>query len=68
MVCPLIPNPPNGRVRYEDSPLALRPGGTIQYTCNTGYTIEGATMAECQPNGNWSAPEPTCLLGQLIFV
>lgn len=63
VLCPQLPNPLNGRVRYEDSPSAFRPGGIVRYSCNTGYTVEGATMAECQVNGSWSAPVPTCLLG-----
>lgn len=66
MFCPEVQSPQNGRVRYENLPSALRPGLMLQYTCNTGYTLEGAMMAVCQLNGTWSAPVPTCLLGWLL--
>ena len=36
-------------------------GHTVNYTCNTGYRLNGSSTLTCQPNGLWSANPPTCL-------
>lgn len=63
--CPQIPNPPNGRVEYENIETGIRPGSAIiHYTCDIGFSLEGADTAECQIDGTWSAPASTCTRGK----
>ncbi|XP_066271291.1 sushi, von Willebrand factor type A, EGF and pentraxin domain-containing protein 1-like [Branchiostoma lanceolatum] len=44
----------------------LRPLGAtsyqnvVQFTCNEGYELDGASSATCQADRSWSAPVPTC--------
>ncbi len=33
---------------------------TATYTCNIGYTLNGATIRTCQANGSWNLTPPTC--------
>ncbi|EGD79911.1 hypothetical protein PTSG_10194 [Salpingoeca rosetta] len=45
----------------------VTPSGTINYpkvaafSCSTGYVLMGATSAQCQADGTWSSPAPTCV-------
>ncbi|XP_075853394.1 CUB and sushi domain-containing protein 1 isoform X2 [Microcebus murinus] len=32
----------------------------VNFTCNTGYLLQGASRAQCRSNGQWSSPLPTC--------
>ncbi|KAK1341704.1 hypothetical protein QTO34_016452 [Cnephaeus nilssonii] len=32
----------------------------VNFTCNTGYVLQGAPQAQCRSNGQWSSPLPTC--------
>jgi hypothetical protein len=34
-------------------------GTTVDYTCDSGYELDGATVITCDINGNWTSP-PTC--------
>ncbi|XP_078573919.1 P-selectin-like [Branchiostoma floridae x Branchiostoma japonicum] len=43
--------PPTGSNSYQDQ---------INFNCNTGYVLNGATSATCQADGTWSNPVPTC--------
>ncbi|CAH1252782.1 CSMD3 [Branchiostoma lanceolatum] len=43
--------PPTGARNYQD---------TVTFTCNTGYTRNGAEVLTCQAGGQWSNPAPTC--------
>ncbi|XP_078692043.1 uncharacterized protein LOC144922256 [Branchiostoma floridae x Branchiostoma belcheri] len=55
--CPARAAPANG---------VVTPTGAVSYpngatfTCNTGYELNGAAAATCQPDGTWSNPAPTC--------
>ncbi len=33
---------------------------TATYTCDDGYTLNGASEPRCQANGTWSLTVPTC--------
>ena len=35
-------------------------GATVNYTCNTGYTLNGNNTRTCQASGAWSGSDPTC--------
>lgn len=35
-------------------------GGTVVFSCNTGYTRQGAQSATCQANKAWTPAKPTC--------
>jgi len=37
-----------------------RVGDTAEFTCNAGYTLEGANTIKCLSSMDWSGPEPTC--------
>nr|XP_042118808.1 CUB and sushi domain-containing protein 1 isoform X2 [Peromyscus maniculatus bairdii] len=32
----------------------------VNFTCHTGYLLQGASRAQCRSNGQWSSPLPTC--------
>ncbi|XP_075413304.1 CUB and sushi domain-containing protein 1 [Tenrec ecaudatus] len=32
----------------------------VNFTCNTGYLLQGASRAQCRSNGQWSGLLPTC--------
>ncbi|XP_005562578.3 CUB and sushi domain-containing protein 1 isoform X1 [Macaca fascicularis] len=32
----------------------------VNFTCNMGYLLQGASRAQCRSNGQWSSPLPTC--------
>ncbi|XP_034859738.1 CUB and sushi domain-containing protein 1 [Mirounga leonina] len=32
----------------------------VNFTCNTGYLLQGASQAQCRSNGQWSSTLPTC--------
>ncbi|XP_064604948.1 clotting factor C-like [Liolophura sinensis] len=40
---------------------SYRPGSTISLSCNSGFTLEGASRLTCQPSGQWNAPVPACV-------
>ncbi|XP_076997754.1 sushi, von Willebrand factor type A, EGF and pentraxin domain-containing protein 1 isoform X2 [Tamandua tetradactyla] len=35
-------------------------GPRVEYSCNRGYSLEGASEAHCTENGSWSQPVPLC--------
>ncbi|CAH1252783.1 CSMD3 [Branchiostoma lanceolatum] len=43
--------PPTGATSYQD---------TVTFSCDTGYTLTGASSRTCQADGTWSATSPTC--------
>ena len=61
MNCTFLPDLNNGMVIYnpqgQDQTLV---GATVNYTCNTGYTLSGNNMRTCQASGAWSGTAPTC--------
>ncbi|XP_035867009.1 CUB and sushi domain-containing protein 1 [Phyllostomus discolor] len=32
----------------------------VNFTCGTGYVLQGASQAQCRSGGQWSSPLPTC--------
>jgi CUB/sushi domain-containing protein len=41
-------------------PLSGKDRSMATYSCNTGYTIEGENIRNCQSDGDWSGIIPTC--------
>ena len=56
--CPELDNPANGMVSVSDR----TPGSVANYTCNAGFTVVGAPLLTCLPNGMWDNAPPTCEL------
>ncbi|XP_019626708.1 PREDICTED: CUB and sushi domain-containing protein 3-like [Branchiostoma belcheri] len=55
--CPALTAPANGAV----SPTgAVSYPNSVTFTCNSGYTLTGATGSTCQADGTWSSPVHTC--------
>ena len=46
----------NGGRRY----FGTTEGSTVNYTCNPGYRMFGASRRICQSNGQWSGSQPSC--------
>lgn len=49
-------NPANGRTNGSEFNL----NDVVNFTCNTGYLLHGASRAQCRMNGQWSNPLPLC--------
>lgn len=64
ITCPSLPAPQHGTVSPAHSSSTRRPhGSNTQFTCNSGYTRQGATRRTCGgsgPEGVWSHAQPTC--------
>lgn len=54
--CPSPDLPSNGELYYEDTVYQ----STVNYTCNEGYILTGASTVTCLASGRWSAPTPEC--------
>nr|XP_060465550.1 sushi, von Willebrand factor type A, EGF and pentraxin domain-containing protein 1 [Panthera onca] len=46
----------NGKAKVENTAA----GPSVVYSCNRGYSLEGAPEAYCTENGAWSHPVPFC--------
>uniref|UniRef100_A0A9J7XDS2 CUB and Sushi multiple domains 1 n=1 Tax=Cyprinus carpio carpio TaxID=630221 RepID=A0A9J7XDS2_CYPCA len=57
--CGELPSPPNGKKMGTLTTY----GATAIFMCNTGYTLVGSHMRECQANGLWRGDETKCLAG-----
>ncbi|XP_041921873.1 CUB and sushi domain-containing protein 1-like [Alosa sapidissima] len=57
--CGELPSPPYGKKMGTLSTY----GATAIFTCNTGYTLVGSHIRECQANGLWSGVDTRCLAG-----
>lgn len=44
-----------------DKPLAdLQPNSTCSFSCEPGFELQGAYIAKCSEDGQWSSATPTC--------
>ena len=57
VICPPLPSPANGRVSVGPR----TPGSVANYSCNTGYQLEGSVRRTCLNDGTWSEREPICI-------
>lgn len=49
-------NPAHGMTNGSEFNL----NDVVNFTCNTGYLLQGASRAQCRSNGQWSSPLPSC--------
>uniref|UniRef100_H0WLJ2 CUB and Sushi multiple domains 1 n=1 Tax=Otolemur garnettii TaxID=30611 RepID=H0WLJ2_OTOGA len=49
-------NPAHGSTNGSEFNL----NDVVNFTCHTGYLLQGASRAQCRSNGQWSSPLPTC--------
>lgn len=49
-------NPAHGMTNGSEFNL----NDVVNFTCNTGYLLQGASRAQCRSNGQWSSPLPNC--------
>ncbi len=50
----------NGVVTYNPSTTPRLEDTVATHTCNTGYTLEGASIRTCQSDRQWSLTAPSC--------
>ncbi|KAF4019587.1 hypothetical protein G4228_011363 [Cervus hanglu yarkandensis] len=55
--CGSPPSSANGQVTGEEYTFQKE----VEYTCNTGFLLEGASSRVCLADGSWSGNTPTCV-------
>ena len=55
--CGILENPANGIVDTTSGTTFMN---TATYTCDSGYTLNGAKSRTCQSNRTWDITEPFC--------
>ena len=60
-ICESLTAPVNGSVTQPGQALYM---STADYSCDTGYVIEGQSTRMCQVDGTWSGSAPTCRVGK----
>ncbi|XP_035685561.1 uncharacterized protein LOC118422151 [Branchiostoma floridae] len=53
-VCPSLTAPTDGSMTTNVY------GDVVDFTCNSGYRLQGAPSVTCQADGQWTSREPTC--------
>ena len=56
VTCDLLPIPTNGRRSSSQRNYNV----TVDFSCNTGYILNGNSSRTCQSTGQWSGTQPTC--------
>ena len=56
------PTPENGQVTPSES--IYMPNDTVDFSCNTGYNLNGCNRSTCQSTGDWKPHTPTCTPGK----
>uniref|UniRef100_A0A8C0G7G8 Complement component 4 binding protein alpha n=1 Tax=Chelonoidis abingdonii TaxID=106734 RepID=A0A8C0G7G8_CHEAB len=66
---PRCPNPviENGK-QISTHETEYTVGNRVEFQCESGYILEGSKSIECQTNGNWDPPMPSCIKGLSILV
>ena len=49
-------NPTNGQRNLSSTTY----NSVVTYTCDVGYTLQGANSTRCQSEGQWSGSVPQC--------
>ena len=50
--------PSDGLVTVDDNEMMI--GSIANYTCDTGFLLQGKSSRVCQANGTWSSNPPSC--------
>uniref|UniRef100_A0AAY4B758 Sushi domain containing 2 n=1 Tax=Denticeps clupeoides TaxID=299321 RepID=A0AAY4B758_9TELE len=58
--CGWIPPPKNGK---KEGTTYLQ-GSTLTFSCDAGYTLQGAAERKCQSDGRWSGDSLECVAGK----
>ncbi|XP_078667358.1 uncharacterized protein LOC144909170 [Branchiostoma floridae x Branchiostoma belcheri] len=58
--CPTLTAPANGALSTTATSYQI----VVNFTCNTGYVLNGTTNTTCQADGTWSNLVPTCRVRQ----
>ena len=59
--CVLVRCPPPKILLHGEQDInELTVGGTVSYTCNTGFRLEGSRLLTCLHNKTWSGQVPSC--------
>ena len=64
MTCGNLTAPTNGAVTASGMNLS----DTANYSCDTGYSLEGSAWRVCQSNGSWNGTDPTCTSELFLIV
>ena len=62
--CPKIKSIHNGTVMLSDRTI----GGTINYTCDSGYILYGPATRNCTNQGSWTGINPSCISKHLVHI
>lgn len=55
--CPSLDKPNNGDVSVSST----APGSTANYSCGSGYALNGPVTVKCKSDGTWSDAAPSCI-------
>ncbi|XP_044870376.1 membrane cofactor protein-like [Mauremys mutica] len=66
--CKEIPRCPNPVIEHGKQ-ISIRQteyiiGNRIEFQCESGYILKGSKSIECQANGTWDPPMPSCIKGE----
>ena len=56
VMCPTLVAPANGSLVLSGNTF----GETANYTCNTGFILEGDSTLTCGGDGQWTGSPPVC--------
>ncbi|KAI1895473.1 hypothetical protein AGOR_G00106630 [Albula goreensis] len=60
--CPRPPSIPHSRVNLTETNRGSLPLGTLlQYSCDSGYMLDGPSTISCTVSGHWSSDPPRCV-------
>ena len=54
--CTPLANPHHGTT----TALSLTHGSWVEFTCFKGYSLSGSARTQCNADGSWNNPVPTC--------
>jgi len=61
-ICPNPGQPVNGNTIGSSFSV----GDAVVHTCDDGFVLVGAVRRECEPDGDWSEPLPSCI-GKFLY-
>ena len=62
--CGLLVAPAFGEVNLTDTTF----GSLANYTCQSGYSINGTRVRVCEGTGQWSDSMPQCIRKIIVFL